>query len=626
MSLRPTLTLRDIAEAAGVQRAVVSMWRQRPSAAAFPRPVGRVDGAEHFDRDAIVEYLRVTGRGTNDALAFDAVALAAPAGVDAEDVVTLLALHAATGVELSEASTAELHALAEDADLADEMLLAEVRRIAVTKELSGYVDDLLEASFGPADALARLDASRLRRGRRGFTEELVALVAAVAAAARDAVGGIDVALAPYPDVDPTAFARLTDGFAGLALAPGEHRSWRRRALINEVDVRRNCASSVHVLSVVDLPEDAALSRSDELLLNLRPTDVGIVVGAASTLCDPLAEQTAQRRTATLDQKALAAAIRLPRGTWKAAHRHSLALWVLHGSRSNEFVSVADLEGRPVNPDDLASDVAAALMEPTAGATTGRRAPRYARRSPTTTVLARAAVVPRGTVAVRLGDARDRTHLERVQVATLTTSQAVNGCDVLVAPASGTIASRRRSLGELVDDRHLVLRRGVRIDPAYVDPAGTVTVQSADGSSDGVRLDPFDAARRYQRATRTEPGDVIMLERPRPQARVDVEGGALVAAPSRILRLLPGAPIGPQTLAAVITVLAPPATAWTTWTVALVPETESAALDAALGVVGKHIDQLQRHLDAAGDLLTSLIEGVAAGAVTLDPTLTDKEAG
>ena len=43
------------------------------------------------------------------------------------------------------------------------------------------------------------------------------------------------------------------------------------------------------------------------------------------------------------------------------------------------------------------------------------------------------------------------------------------------------------------------------------------------------------------------------------------------------------------------------------------------IGAALTVVVKHIEQLRRHLGAAGDLLTSLIEGVAAGSVTLDPT-------
>lgn len=623
MTEGPTLTLHDIADVARVQRSAVSMWRLRPSAVPFPPPLARIDGAEHFDRDAVVEYLRVTGRGSNPHAALDAVAFAVPRGVDVEEVVTLLALQSATGVELGDLTSEDLSALADQADPGDDLFLAEIRAITPTEEVTAYLDDLVESSYGPADALARLDRSRLRRGERGVTEELVALVAVVVGAARDALGGADVTLAPQ--VDPTSFGPLVDDAAGLALAP-DQRGWRRRALISEVDVLPRGPAGVHVLSVVDRPHDQALAEVDELLVELGPGGIGVVVGTASTLCDQLVGDVSRRRTALLDEQALAAAIRLPRGLWKAAHRQSLGLWVLHGSRNNEFVSVADLEGAVVENADLASDVAAALMDPTAGATSGARAPRYARRSLITTVVGRAAVVPRGTVAVRLGDARSRSQLERIQVATLTTSRGVAGCDVTVVPSPGAITSRRRSLGELVDDRLLLLRRGVRIDQGHADPAGTVVVQSADGSFDDVRLDPFDAAQRYPRATRTEPNDIVVLERPRPRARVDVDGSSMVAAPSRILRLLPGAPIGPHTLAAVVTTLATAGTAWETWTVPVLPGSESTALDAALALVAKHHEELRRHLGAAEDLLTSLIEGVAAGAVTLDPTLIEKEAG
>lgn len=623
MTRLPSLTLHDIACVARVQRSSVSMWRLRPGVVPFPQPVAHVDGAEHFDRDAVVDYLRATGRGSNPDAALDAVAFAVPHDADAEDVVTLLTLQASTGVELGELSTDELHALAADVDPADEFLLTEVRALSVTDDLGGYLDDLVEASFGPADALARFDASRLRRGERGLTDELVAVLSTAAAAARDALGGEAVFF--NPQVDPVVFGRLVDGFTGIVLAPGTQRAWRRRALVGETDVRSHAPAAVHVLSVVGLATHEALSRTDELLADLGPSDVGIVVGAASTLCDPLSGEAARLRTATLEEKALAAAVRLPRGLWKAAHRQSLGVWVLDGARHHEFLSVADLEGAKVQLDDLASDVAAALMEPAADAVTGHRAPRYARRVPTTTVLGRPAVVPRGTVAVRLGDGHSSSHLERIHVATLTTSRDVAGCDVAVAPSPGAVTSRRRSLGELAGDRLLLLRRGVRVDPAAADPAGTVVVQSADGSFDAVRLDPFDAA-RYDRATRTERGDVVFLERPRPEARVDVDGGALVATPSRILRLLPGAPIGPQTLAAVINRLAGTGTAWTTWTVPLLPEAESRALDAALAGVTAYAGELRRHLAAGDDLTTSLIEGVAAGAVTLDPTLTQKEAG
>lgn len=628
MPQRSTLTLHDIADLARVERAVVSMWRRRPSVMPFPEAVAWPGGVERFERDEVVAYLLATGRGNNDDVELDAVALSVPDDVAAEDVVTLLALHVATGAELSGLDTADLAELAREADPRDGLFLREVVAMTVTDDLTGYLDDLVEASYGASDALARVDAGRLRRGVRGLTEDLVALVAAVTRAARAAVVGDgtgDVVLAP--DADPVAFRRLVDGFAGVVLDPNEQRAWRRRALIDDVDAEPPTSLPlVRFRSVVELPRDEALDRADGLVVELGPRDVGIVLGAASALCDPLMGDAVRVRDTTLDGRALAAAIRLPRGLWKGAHRQSLGLWVLRGARDQELVSVADLENAPVDPEDLASDVAAALLEPTADSITGRRAPRYARRVEYATVQGRGSVVPRGTVAVRLGDTGGRSHLDRVTVSTLTTSRGVPGCDVAVAPSRGAITSRRRSLGELAVDRLLVLRRGVRIDPAHADPDGTVPVLSADGSSDHLRLDPLAPFESYPRATRTEPGDVVILEKPRPRARVDVDGGALVCSPSRILRLQAGAPVGPHTLAATIEAFAAVGTAWTTWTVPLLPRGEAAALDVALADVVAHRRELHRHLDATGELLAGLIEGVAAGAVTLDPTVIEQEAG
>ncbi|MFP5070164.1 hypothetical protein ACLFMI_10920 [Pseudonocardia nantongensis] len=629
---RSTVTLQDIADLAHVRRHVVTMWRRRPRVrgriVSFPEVVSSADGVEHFDRDDIVAYLQTTGRGYNTEVDQDAPALSVPDDVDAEDVVTLLALHAATGEDIGGRSAAELTGLASLADPADALLLREVRAVTVTEALTVYVDDLVAASFGPSDALARLESSRLRRGQggRGVHEDLVDIVAAAAGAARDALGNDGVVL--VPPADATMFRTLVTGFSGVVLAPGQHRALRRRALIEEADIHDGTggASAVHVLSVIGMSDVEALRAADDLVLGLGSTDVGVVVGAAGTLCDPLVGDASRDRTDTVSGRVLAAAIRLPRGLWKGAHRQSLALWVLHGARRNEFVSLADLEGLTIDLDDLGADVAAALLEPASEATRGSRAPRYARRRDLTAVLAQTAVVPRGVTAVHLGSGRSSSHLDRVYAATLTTSRAIPRCDVPVAPAPTNITLRRRSLAELRSDGQLVMKHGTRVNLAHVDPAGTVAVLTADGAADHVRLDPFDAARLYPRATRTEPGDVVFLERPSPTARVDEVGGALVAAPSRILRLQPGAPLGPHVLAAVVNTLTPQGTAWTTWRVPLLSEVDAAALDEALVAVANHQDELRRHTDAARDLVTSLIEGVAAGAVTLDPTLTRTEAG
>jgi hypothetical protein len=232
------------------------------------------------------------------------------------------------------------------------------------------------------------------------------------------------------------------------------------------------------------------------------------------------------------------------------------------------------------------------------------------------------VVPRGTRAVRLGIPAPTTYIDRVRTASLTTSESVLGYDVTVAASPGQVVLRNRSLRELELANLLLMRRGTRVDPTRAVPSGTVRVLSADGTTDGVQLDPFDAAHIYRRATRTEPGDVVFLEHPRPTAFVDTEGGALVASPSRILRLQEGAPIGPHALAAVINELAPIGADWPTWSVPDMQPTATRALDTALAAAADHVRTLRMHEHAMQDLTRNLIDGVAAGAITLE-TITRK---
>jgi hypothetical protein len=120
--------------------------------------------------------------------------------------------------------------------------------------------------------------------------------------------------------------------------------------------------------------------------------------------------------------------------------------------------------------------------------------------------------------------------------------------------------------------------------------------------------------------------VIFLDGRRPLARVDVIGGALVAAPSRVLRLGPGVPVGPWVLAAIINGTAPESSEWPAWCVPHLSPNERDLLESTLAEAADHQTRLHRHLDAVHDLVTGLVRGIAAGAVTLDPTLTDAKAG
>jgi hypothetical protein len=622
---RSTVTLQDIADLAHVRRHVVTMWRGRPRVRGrnlpFPGAVSSIGGVEQFDRDEIVAYLEETGRGNNAEARQDAPALAVPDGATVEDAVTMLCLRALAGAELEELAPAELADLAGQVDPDDRFLAREVRTVADTCGLARYVDDLMAASYGPPDALARLDAGRLHRQarERGLSDTAVALLGAVTAASRNHLASEAVALTPPPD-DRQLASALADGFAGMSL-PDEARAVRRRALINGVELVDAADGRVRVLSLAGRSERDVLEAADDLVVSLEPTDVGVVLGSASVLCDPLLGEAARRRTQTLKAGNLVMALRLPRGLWKAAHRQSLAVWVLSGvPDAKRWVCLADLETSTVDLDDLSSDVLAAL------AGTHHRAYRYARRVDPAVVLAGVEVVPRGVRATRIAAADPATHLDRIHAATLTTSVPITGYDVAVAPAPGQVVLRQRSLGELKAAKQLKVLRGNRIDARLADPAGTVPVLAADGSTDDLRLDPFDAARAYPRATRTEPGDVIFLDGRRPLARVDVTGGALVAAPSRVLRLGPGGPVGPRTLAAIVNETLPAGSEWPAWNVPDLPPAERDLLESVLAAAADHRARLHRHLDALHDLVTGLVRGVAAGAVTLDPTLTDAKAG
>lgn len=622
---QPTLSMQDIADLARVRRPVVSMWRKRPRVRGreipFPPPVASVGGVERFAAPAVVAWLAATGRGNNTEVELDAATLTVPLGAELEDVVTLLCLHAVTGDELTGLEVGGLAAVATRADPEDRLLRREVEALGDAAELSRYVDDLMEASFGPDDALARVMSGPLarREARRGVTEQLLDVVCALASVARGHLGHDAVALAP-PHAPELERRLVREGFGGLRLDGDDSstRGRRRRAAIMGVEVIERPRATVHVISLLGAVAGDALEALDDGVVSLGPADVGIVLGPAGVLCEPLVGDAERRRAHTLRGGALVMALRLPRGQNKAAHRQAVGLWVVRGGRDERRPLAADLDAEALIVDDLASDLAAALDLP------GHRAYRYARQVELRAILTGGPVVPRGVRAVRFRAGEATTHLDRIHSATLVTSEGVPGLDVTVEAAPGRIVLARRSLAELRAAGHLSVHRGRRVDPGHADPNGTLEVIHADPAED-FSLDPLDAVRLHPRATRTEAGDVVFTARPRPLARVDDRGGRLVASPSRVLRVRPQAPVGPHTLAAIINETAPAGSEWETWSVPALPPGEAARVDAVLAAVESHRTEVRRHARAAQQLVTSLIEGVAAGAVTVH-SIAERRAG
>lgn len=619
-----TLSMQDVANLALVRRQAVSMWRRRPrvrgESIPFPKPVALVNGVERFDREEIVAWLESTGRGNNREARTDAPAVSVPDSVDRELLVALLCLSVRTGEQLDRLGHDELVGLAREIDPADEYVVREIAQAEPSFTARRFVDDLVEASFGPADALTRLDGGRLQReaAERGFSDDVIAMMRAVAGACRDFMGQDEVGL--VHGGDRALSLSLAQDFEHLIVLGDElgDRAVRRRAVINGVGIdSATSGPGVRVASVVGASLVDALEVIDEVVLELGQHDAAVILGSAAVLCDHLRGDHEQRRAETLRAGHVMMAARLPRGLWRAAHRQALGLWVLHGGRSSQRPRVADLAAVPdeLDLEDLASDVVGAIE------TTDDRAFRYCRLGDLKSILAGGPVVPRGVRAVRIGESSATTHLDRIHDATLVTSTPLEGFDVLVEEAQAAIVLRQRSVGELRDSGQIAMKRGSRIDLGLADPAGTVPVMSADGTWDGVRLDPFDATAHYPRATRTEPGDVVFQARPRPIARVDADGGALVASPSRILRLASTAEVGPFTLATIINELVVEGSEWEEWSVPVLPRADWQYLDDALRKSQVYYAQLQRRVQATHELIGALIAGVAAGVVTLDATPT-----
>lgn len=619
----PTLTLQDIADLARVQRPVVSMWRKRPRVRGgnefpFPDPVEISNGKERFNLDDIVKWLKDTGRGNNDEANLDAPALSVPDDVPLEELVLWLCLVSTTGAELAETPLEQLVALARSVDPDDQMLLRETRSSKPSSVAARFIDDLVEASYGPREALDRLGQSRAARalGKRDLTSEAVNMVHAIA----DACAlHLDPEGVPLVHTGPSTglTLALADSFSPLVISGDtpDLRDLRRRAALCDVETADSSRSpNVYLLSAIGSSAEEILDLVDNLVLDLDANELAVLLGPASVLCDELQKEREQLRAKTLRQGNLAVALRLPRGMWREAHQQALGLWICGSGGSTSRPLVADLAAftrDELDLDDLAADVTGAL------AAAEGRAFRYLRPHELPRILsARTAVVPRGARAVQLATTEVEQYLAKLNTATLVTSELIRPLDVLADRTPGAMLLRRRSLGELKDLGQARLLRGNRIDRTHHDSSGSVAVLSATGPDSVLRLDPFDADKLYPHAARTEPGDVVFTTQPRPTARVDDLGGSMVSSPSKILRITPQAGIGPYAVAAIINHLPAESAEWQTWNVPVLDMVAMEQLEAALMAAARHEGTLLRHLGATRELVTAMIDGVAAGALAL----------
>lgn len=611
------VTMSDIARIASVTRQAVTNWRSRTASLPFPAPVEAGAGVERFDRDEVLDWLEATGRGRNADARLDAPSVAVPESLRVEDAVVMLALRTSATQDLGPLGAEERVALARELDPEDRYLLAEVTALAANDDLAEYVDRLLEASYGASDALDRLYASRAAQGSRGLTTEAVGLLQQLAEVCRTFLGPDGVAVELH--LDPRE-RRVAAGFE--AAGHQSDRAMLRHHAIDGIPVESAGAPLVKVVSVAGLDDAEALEIAGDVAVDLGDDQTAIVFGPATALCDRLRGDLYDARRDALEMGsqdfgcALVASFKLPRGMWREAHRQSLGLWVLRGGTAATVAVVADLSGTPIDGDELAADVLGALEQ------TGARAYRYGRAVRYTAVWTGDTVVPPGIGAQHVAAAQSVDSYDRLVSATLVTREPIQGFDVPDARSSAPGPNATRSLGYLVATGVIVRQSGSRISEDDLDPGGSVRVLAAEGEPRWI--DRLVEAARYRAAVHTEPGDVVFSTNP-PRAIVDDAGGAIVASPSRILR--PDgtrAGIGPYALAATINRLSN--SEWKTWAIPRFPAEQVTRVEATLRAVADHLSELRKHEEATADLVTSLIQGVAGGSVTLDESDNEKKAG
>lgn len=653
------LTLADISRLTGVRRPVVSTWRRRAAATdvPFPDPVGRVGGQERFDKDAVIGWLEITGRGKPD-LAADAPAHALPAGLGlGEDtalvpgLTALLCLGAITGQSMGGLDGAELRRLAGVHDPEDGLLIRELDALGRNlPPLASYADELADAAYGPAAAFERLLADRYRHA---MTDSVVATLAPPV---HELVSALAVSLAracgsePPVYVDPTGSG--SDLLVSVVRADAEQsptaavriaddavsRLARRRLRVHDVLVQAlpeaieelGAAVAIAQYPPAGRPDMSAaniLDSVDELVLSLGAWQRAVVIAPASVLVDGLHGVLNGARDGVLRTGRVRAVLRLPAGLVTHRSRQALGVWVLgpslnHVRVADRWLPITDVSERALSAalvHQLREDAVAATAEPGVAAAHSYAQSRLVSLS---AVLARRGSLVQPRVAATLAPepaalavlAAQLRHDERAP------ADALGGVGVAVSTSTAPPAL---ALGEALRQRLVRMIPGNRAGFNFVSDGAVPVfgVPELTGTTVGSRrLDRLaflggDAAARL-----TEPGDVVFCTSPRPRAIVDAAGGSAVQYPARVLRVHPvkGEGLSPHVLAHSVNAQPERSRTWRAWPAPRVPVAQVNPTDAALAALEHEKAAVRARLAELDTLHDALVAGTTSGALTLTP--------
>lgn len=614
------ITAADVALIARVRRPVVTMWRKRYTGTdAFPP----ADAEGRFDADRVVAWLAEHGRGNNPQpeRALPLLGMLVEARTDvarAMQLSAVLALRAAYGDDLVDDLTSRRAALG-GLDELDRLgcFGSEVLALgAGLQETAAAVDAFLDERFGAADAMRWLTDDCLVRHLPPFA------AAGLSDAAGDLVARAAVALADLSP-QPSLLDSAGTGFSWLQHLPPEWpapvgirmhespvgRHTRRVLQVGEWDAQAVSEERGWAVAV-----DAALdAEPSELFARAALGDDGqvrLVLGPARLLADPAGDVAA--RDALLRDGVVRAVVKLPAGCRPAHPREALALWLVAERDELPFEQhrtfVADLTGVDLTAQvvaDLVVDLTVAAQDLPAQQ---HRAWRVLRPALTRHLLAR------GGSLVSTSQPQSGKHTPPLSPEELQAKAAAAGVDgVQVTPGAG--APRRDTTAQAgLADGWLKLLAGSRISPAQLGD-GDVTVWTVQGG----RLARTATADRLTALARprtwlTQPGDVILG--PGPTAVVDLDGGSLVVAPARALRLTADAPVTAQQLARAVAT-APRGTRPPQWRLTPLDPSQRAALSAAADRIGQRRAELTAQLDALNSFEDALLDACETTTLTLE---------
>lgn len=641
------MTMRDIAGLARVQRPVVSVWRRRSRATVRPFPAARQNrgGQELFSRDDVVAWLEDTHRGNNPEARADAAAhslLAGGSAKDARSLSALITLRQLIGEPLAPLQPDDLLDLADEHDPDDHYFRREMERCNDLARLARDADDLVEASWNEPTAHQHLVETRLRTP--GSALSRTALSAAGRRFLLGLIGPLAAELGRADLMDPTGAAidLLAECATALELPvrvmdgdTGAQRLTRRQLLLAGVRPRMvergrgdwsmtDPTAHLVVLPSAAEPQLDALGQLeflDEIVLQLAADQLVVCLAPAATLADPLAGPASTRRDELLREGRVRAIVRLPAGLRPAQPREHSALWLLGSPdptpTSERRTLVADLGAVSLaHCDGLVDDLLAAWQ-----GREGARRRTWAHLHPVFTadlVSASGTLVPSKPHRI----ARERKA----------------GADWVVelraADAAGRLKAYRFDVmgqpGEEVTVAQALKRGWLRVLPGR-----TVELSGLPEGSVPVVADPHELTQpqrvdRLALRTRTdheltEPGDIIFTVRPRPHSVVDDDGGTLVLAPARVLRVHPSAPLVRQAVAARIN--AATSNSWRAWPLAVVPESTRDVLGEALTDLAAERARLVAELAALDALTVDLTAAVESRQLSITkPSNTEENHG